>query len=136
MRIIKNPKQNYRDQLEEILRNEIKEKTPTDIGIIDLGSNMESGHYVVLENDKPIGVATMQSGDELFKLYVHPEYRNRHIAEKLITHIMAELKKNGAENLFIERTIQSYDFWQKFITNNKLNCQEVIGQLRIFIKLN
>jgi len=136
MEILNNPTQNYREQLEEILRDEIKRNIPDGIGIMDLGSNMETGHYVVLEDDKPVAVATIQSGDEIYKLYVHPEYRQRHIADKLVKHIMAELKNNGEESLFVEMTRQSLNFWSKFVENNKLVCEEVPGQLKIFIQFN
>ena len=103
---------------------------------MDLGSNMETGHYVVLEDGKPVAFATMKSGDELVKLYVHPEYRKRHIADKLIKHIMADLKSNGEDLFFIERTTQFHNFWSKFVENNKLECQEVTGETRVFIQLN
>ena len=136
MQIISNPMQIYREQLEETLRNEVKRNIPDGIGIMDLGSNMETGHYVVLEDGKPVAFATMKSGDELVKLYVHPEYRKRHIADKLIKHIMADLKSNGEDLFFIERTTQFHNFWSKFVENNKLECQEVTGDTRVFIQLN
>lgn len=136
MEILSNPTQNYREQLEEILRDEIKRNIPNGIGIMNLGSDMETGHYVVLEDDKPVAVATMQNGDEIYKLYVHPEYRKRHVADKLIKHVMAELKNNEEESLFIEMTRESLNFWGKFVQENKLEYQEVPGQLKIFIKLN
>lgn len=136
MQIISNPMQIYREQLEETLRNEVKRNIPDGIGIMDLGSDMETGHYVVLEDGKPVAVATMQSGDELVKLYVHPEHRKRHIADKLIKQIMADLKNKGVDLFFVERTTQSLNFWSKFVENNKLECHEVIGKLRIIIQLN
>ncbi|MDZ7324916.1 GNAT family N-acetyltransferase [Kosakonia sacchari] len=135
MDIINNPQQNLLDQLEQLMIAENQSNAPEGIGIMDLGSNVDCWHCMALENGKPLGAATVQLDIELYKLYVAPQHRNKHVAEKLVKHVMSSLKDNGETEMFIEMTNQSLPFWARFVEKQQLEYTPVPEQLKAFIKL-
>lgn len=134
MEIVNNPPQQYFDQLQKLLNEEIKGSGV--IGIVDLGSNLECWQCVAMEGNHPIGAATVRyCNNELFKLYVAPQYRRKNVAERLVKHVMKTLKEEGQEDMFIEMTNYSLPFWEKFVVNNKLKFKEVPYQPKLEISL-
>ncbi|HBQ5887390.1 TPA: GNAT family N-acetyltransferase [Klebsiella variicola subsp. variicola] len=134
MVIVSHPHQDLLDQLEKILHEEIRKGE--DIDIVDLGSNLECWHCVAIENDHPIGAATVRyCSNELFKLYVAPQHRRKHVAEKLVKYVMNRLKNEGKTDMFVEMVDNSIPFWEKFINNNKLKFKKVSYQAKIEIIL-
>ncbi|OCF92171.1 hypothetical protein A9G17_03065 [Gilliamella sp. wkB7] len=124
----------YYKKLKEVLDKENKE-TNYSVGIVDLISNAPYFHFITVENDEPLGIATVIFFHEIFKLYVVPEKRKSHVASELVKHTMSFLKTNDEHSLFIEYTEQSKIFWEQFLLKNKLDYIFYRGQSKFSIKL-
>jgi len=135
MNIINSPQQHLLDQLQKQMKDENQRNSPEGIGIMDLGSDVDCWHCMAIEGEEPLGAATVHLGNELYKLYVAPQHRTKHIAEKLVNHVMASLKENGETEMFIEMTSKSLPFWAKFVEKNQLEYDPIPEQLKAFIKL-
>ncbi|ELQ6144906.1 GNAT family N-acetyltransferase [Cronobacter dublinensis] len=135
MDIVNAPQEHLLDQLQKQMDDENRSCSPEGIGIMDLGSNVDCWHCMALEDGVPLGAATVQLGNELYKLYVAPQHRTRHVAEKLVSHVMASLKEKGETEMFIEMTNNSLPFWARFVEKHQLEYDPVHGQLKAFIKL-
>lgn len=90
---------------------------------------------VALEDGVPLGAATVQLGNELYKLYVAPQHRGRHVAEKLVSHVMDFLKEEGETEISIEMTKNSLPFWGRVVEKHSLEYEPIYGQLKMLIKL-
>ena len=131
MKIVNNPPEKHVKQLQKILDEE--NNGPECVGIVDLVSNVGYWHCMALENER--GMATVHLGNEIYKLYVAPEYRRKHIADKLVCNVISCLKNNGETEMLVEMTKASLPFWEKFVETHQLEYEEIYGQLKVIIKL-
>ncbi|HCT5876520.1 GNAT family N-acetyltransferase [Proteus mirabilis] len=132
MEIKTPPQQKHIAHLQKLLNNENKTST---VGIVDLKGDIDYWQVIALENGEAVGLATIQFGNELYKLYVAPNYRNKNVADKLVNYVMGCLKNNGETEMFIEMTQKSLPFWGNFIKKNQLKYNVYEGQLKADIIL-
>ncbi|EJF6670436.1 GNAT family N-acetyltransferase [Escherichia coli] len=135
MDIVNTSQQHLLIQLQKQMDDENRSNSPEGIGIMDLGSNVDCWHCVALEDGVPLGAATVQLGNELYKLYVAPQHRGRHVAEKLVSHVMDFLKEEGETEISIEMTKNSLSFWGRVVEKHSLEYEPIYGQLKMLIKL-
>ncbi|MDD9177074.1 GNAT family N-acetyltransferase [Aliivibrio sp. S2TY2] len=130
MEFIDNPSKEILEKLQLELKNE------SNVGIVDIWAEpREATFYVALKDSKPVAVATV-CGDidcpELYKLYVIPSNRRFGVAEQLFNHVMLSVKHIGAEELFVEATVESVLFWNKIINQN--DVEHIEGTRKVFFK--
>lgn len=131
MQIITNPTKKMLDDIQSLLN---KEKY---LGIMDIYTNYHPRYFVVLDHEVPAAIATVHGSNEcpeLYKLYVVPNYRNKGVAMDLVTHVMRQLASEGAEEVFVEMTEQSVNFWDK--VSDKFSYELIEGSLKVFFKPN
>lgn len=93
------------EDISRFFRNENNDKFP--ITFVAIENNICLGTVSVFENDlKNQNILKPW----LASLYVYPNYRGRGIAEKLISHLLHEIKKVGYETIYLrtEHTAKYY----------------------------
>jgi N-acetylglutamate synthase-like GNAT family acetyltransferase len=127
-----------REILEKIQTTLDEEKSKTDVGIVDIWTVYEARHFVILNVEHlPIAVATVDGEaecPELYKLYVIPKYRKQGLAIKLVEHVIKRLAQQGTNELFVEMTTKSMQFWFKVADKYSYNHYE--GTLKLCFQLN
>lgn len=117
MQILRNPDPKYIDQLQRMLNAE------PGLGITELEYKLGADHFVAVEHDAPLGVATVvQWPDgtvELYKMYIAPAHRNRGIGMKLVNHVLSDLESRNVSECVIEIVGDSVRFWQRVANERK-----------------
>lgn len=125
MKIVNNPKKEVLEILQAQLSHE-DNNSSIGVGIVDLWNDIPGWHCVALDdNDLPIGACTVLNTGELYKLYVSPAHRHKKVAVSLVLHVMSVLKAAGENEMFIEVTKQSLPFWNRFISSNNIEFDQV-----------
>ncbi|WP_071759778.1 GNAT family N-acetyltransferase [Burkholderia ubonensis] len=118
MQILRNPDRKYIEQLQRMLDAE------PGLGITELEYKLGADHFVAVEQNAPLGMATVVqwSGEtvELYKLYVAPAHRNRKIGMKLVNHVLSELASRKVSECVIEIVGDSVRFWQRVANERKM----------------
>ncbi|WP_169046543.1 GNAT family N-acetyltransferase [Aeromonas salmonicida] len=126
------------EQLLQQIQNALTEERMTDdVGIFDIWHTLgNSRYFVAIEDNNPIGVATLHGYDEpeLYKLYVLPSYRNGGVAKQLVKHIIDTLESEKIDDIYVEMTYNSVEFWNSL--KDSINIESLDLDLKISIKIN
>ncbi|MFC4410474.1 GNAT family N-acetyltransferase [Chungangia koreensis] len=77
--------------------------------------------YIVLEQDQIIGTYALLMNDFISRqdlypwfacLYVHPDYRSKHIGSQLLKHAQEEVRKKGFDSLYLATDLD--DYYEKY----------------------
>ncbi|WP_081060581.1 GNAT family N-acetyltransferase [Burkholderia territorii] len=130
MEILLNPDTRYLEQLQRMLYTE------PDLGIVELEHKLGANYFVAVEDDAPLGVATVvqwiDGSIELYKLYVAPTHRNRGIGMQLVNRVISELVSHNVPEFIIEIVGESAPFWARVAKGRKIQ-DYYDGKYGIFI---
>ncbi|WP_323939497.1 GNAT family N-acetyltransferase [Aeromonas caviae] len=128
---------NNREMLKKIQSTlDSENKLKNDVGIADIWHTLGNPRYfIAIADNKPIAVATLHGYDEpeLYKLYVIPSHRRKNVAKSLVEHVINNLSQNGINELFVEMTNGSLEFWDSIAMNHEIDLFD--GDSKIIFKI-
>ncbi|MFQ2027823.1 GNAT family N-acetyltransferase [Aeromonas veronii] len=134
MNIIETSEKHLLQKIQNVLT---EERTNHDVGIFDIWHTLgNSRYFVAMDDNDPIGVATVHGyhEPELYKLYVYPSYREQGVAKQLVEHIIGTLGNEDIEDVYVEMTYNSVQFWDSLKSSMDINSIDL--DLKISIKTN